>query len=60
MIHDNVWTTYSSEDLRKVNGFSRDYIDFLNNGKTERECIDLLVVGVHRKPGLTGGEACVR
>ena len=43
MIHDNVWTTYSGEDLRKVNSLSRDYIDFINNGKTERECTELLV-----------------
>lgn len=43
MIHDNVWTTYNSEDIRNVNSFSRDYIDFLNKGKTERECTDLLV-----------------
>lgn len=43
MIHENVWTTYNSEDIRNVNSFSRDYIDFLNKGKTERECTDLLV-----------------
>ena len=34
MIHDNVWTTYNSEDIRNVNSFSRDHIDFLNKVKT--------------------------
>ena len=42
MIHDNVWTTYSDSDLQNVNKLSADYIDFLNEGKTERECTDVL------------------
>lgn len=43
MIHENAWTTYGADDLRKLEDLSADYIDFLNNGKTERECADLLV-----------------
>ena len=43
MIHDNVWTTYSDADIRELEHLSSGYIDFLNNGKTERECTDLLV-----------------
>ena len=43
MIHDNVWTTYSDADLRELGKLSADYIDFLNRGKTERECTDILV-----------------
>ena len=43
MIHDNAWTTYSDSDLEKVENLSRDYIDFISNGKTERECTKLLV-----------------
>lgn len=42
MIHDNVWTTYSDSDLQNVNKLSADYIDFLNEGKTERECTEIL------------------
>ena len=43
MIHDNVWTTYDEKDLKELEQLSEDYIDFLNNGKTERECTDILV-----------------
>ncbi len=43
MIHDNVWTTYSKADLKKVDKLSSDYIAFLNAGKTERECAEVLV-----------------
>lgn len=43
MIHDNVWTTYDEADLKSVDSLSADYIDFLNNGKTERECTALIV-----------------
>ena len=43
MIHDNAWTTYSDADLAELEKLSRDYISFLNKGKTERECTDELI-----------------
>lgn len=43
MIHENAWTTYSKGDLNELEKLSADYIDFLNRGKTERECADLIV-----------------
>ena len=43
MIHDNAWLTYSAEDLKELEKLSADYIGFLNNGKTERECAVQLV-----------------
>ena len=43
MIHDNAWTTYSKQDLTALEKLSKDYKNFLDNGKTERECTDLLV-----------------
>ena len=49
MIHDNAWTTYSAEDLEKLEKLSADYIAFLNNGKTERECADELVAMAEAK-----------
>lgn len=42
MIHENAWTTYSADDHKKLEALSADYIDFLNNGKTERECAQLI------------------
>ena len=58
MIHDNVWNTYNSEDIRNVNSFSRDYIDFLNKGKTERECTDLLVEMAEKHGYKIGRASC--
>jgi len=43
MIHDNAWTLYNDKDLKALEELSAGYIDFLNNGKTERECTELLV-----------------
>ena len=42
MIHDNVWTTYTDAGCAELEKLSADYIDFLNNGKTERECADFI------------------
>ncbi|MCR4989511.1 MAG: aminopeptidase [Lachnospiraceae bacterium] len=39
----NVWSKYTAAELKKVDGFASEYIDFLNNGKTERECVDTIV-----------------
>ena len=41
MIHDNAWTTYTAAELKNVEKLSKDYIDFINNGKTERECTEI-------------------
>lgn len=43
MIKDNAWTTYKASDLKELEKLSKDYIEFLNNGKTERECTKLLI-----------------
>lgn len=39
----NVWNSYSEEQLKEVEAFAREYMDFLDAGKTERECVDILV-----------------
>lgn len=39
----NAWTTYTEKDIEQLEALSRDYIDFLSEGKTERECVDLLI-----------------
>ena len=43
MIHDNAWTLYDEKEISKLEKLSKDYMDFLDNGKTERECTKLLV-----------------
>lgn len=39
----NTWETYSEEQMKQVDAFAREYMNFLDNGKTERECIDQIV-----------------
>ena len=39
----NTWETYDEKQLKEVDVFAREYMDFLDNGKTELECIDTIV-----------------
>ncbi len=39
----NIWETYNSKQLKELEVFSGKYREFLDNGKTERECIDTIV-----------------
>ncbi|MCM1039875.1 MAG: aminopeptidase [Ruminococcus sp.] len=39
----NTWETYNAKQLKEVDAFAGEYMDFLDNGKTERECIDEIV-----------------
>ena len=39
MERKNAWGTYSEEDLAKLDAIAKSYADFLDNGKTERECV---------------------
>ena len=43
MEHKNVWETYGKKQNKEVDTLAREYMDFLDNGKTERECIDSIV-----------------
>ncbi|MDE7014476.1 MAG: hypothetical protein K2P19_07355 [Kineothrix sp.] len=39
----NVWETYNEVQLQELEDHAREYMDFLNRGKTERECVDVIV-----------------
>lgn len=43
MEQKNTWETYNAKQLKEVDAFAGEYMDFLDNGKTERECIDQIV-----------------
>lgn len=43
MERKNTWETYDEATLAKVDSFCDGYRTFLDNGKTERECIDEIV-----------------
>ncbi len=39
----NTWETYNKTQLKAVDTFAKEYMQFLDNGKTERECVDVIV-----------------
>ena len=39
----NTREAYSSKQLKELEKINAQYRDFLDNGKTERECIDTIV-----------------
>lgn len=43
MERKNAWETYDAKHLKKLEKLSKEYREFLDNGKTERECIDTIV-----------------
>lgn len=49
---ENIWNKYSKEDLIELEKLCDDYRDFLDNGKTERECVRL-TVDMAKKAGYT-------
>jgi len=40
---ENAWKGYNKKQLKELELLSKDYRDFLDNGKTERECVDSIV-----------------
>ncbi len=43
MERKNIWTSYSQQELEKLEAINADYRNCLDKGKTERECIRLTV-----------------
>jgi len=39
----NTWETYNKTQLKEVDVFAKEYMKFLDMGKTERECVDTIV-----------------
>ena len=58
MEHKNTWLLYDEEQTKKAYDFAEEYKDFLNRGKTERECIDEIVYQIE-KAGFEELEAAI-
>lgn len=43
MDNKNTWESYTKKQMQQCDDFCRGYMDFLSNGKTERECVDLII-----------------
>ncbi len=44
----NTWETYNNKQLKDVDAFADEYRKFLDEGKTERECVDYIVNEVEK------------
>ena len=54
MERDCAWNFYSNKDLKHLEEISEEYRDFLNKGKTERECVDYIVNTIELKLQVIG------
>lgn len=45
----NTWETYSHKQLKEVETFAKEYMQFLDEGKTERECVDTIVNTIEKQ-----------
>ncbi len=45
----NAWETYSEKDLKKLEKICAEYREFLDHGKTERECVDVIVNTIEKE-----------
>ena len=52
MERPNAWKTYHKTEMKKVEALAETYKEFLNQGKTERECV-LYTVNKLEKAGYT-------
>ena len=39
----NAWKDYDKKELKELENLSKDYRKFLDNGKTERECVKYII-----------------
>lgn len=46
MENKNVWTTYNKRQLKELEALNADYMQFLTECKTERECVDYIVTEI--------------
>ncbi|MFI3176617.1 MAG: aminopeptidase [Eubacteriales bacterium] len=40
---ESTWSRYSKEELVRMEAFTKGYLSFLDQGKTERECVEVIV-----------------
>lgn len=59
MEENKVWEKYTTKQLRELEVLCKDYRDFLDNGKTERECVNI-IVNLCEKSGYVELESLIR
>lgn len=43
MAQKNAWSKYKKEEIKELESLCKNYREFLDNGKTERECVKEIV-----------------
>lgn len=59
MERKNCWSTYDEAQLKELEALNASYREFLDNGKTERECIDVIVNTIE-KAGYVNLDECIK
>lgn len=54
----NTWECYTAAQSRACHAFCKGYLDFLSNGKTERECVAMIQEEI-KKAGYKNLEDCI-
>ncbi len=49
MERKNIWETFDAKHLKKLETLNQEYMEFLDHGKTERECIDTIVNTIEKE-----------
>ncbi len=49
MEHKNTWLLYDEKQVKEAEAFAEGYKEFLDHGKTERECIDEIVSEIEKE-----------
>ena len=49
MSKKKAWESYQEKDLKKLEKICKEYRDFLDHGKTERECVDVIVNTIEKE-----------
>lgn len=45
----NTWETFSHKQMKEAEAFAKEYMQFLDEGKTERECVDTIVNTIEKE-----------
>ena len=49
MLQKCAWETYSEKDLKKLEKLCKEYREFLDHGKTERECVKRIIADCEKE-----------
>ena len=48
MEHKSTWELYTPAQVKACHDFCKGYLDFLSEGKTERECVEIILAEMKR------------